>query len=254
MNFQIQIMVGLLRLSANDIRKRVGWQPCRRLFPSTSPLLQDRLLQHHPPLSPLPSKFIVIPLTDSESEELFSPLPVPRRIPANNRPDQTTISSHRDCLPGQLQVPARAVEEVMRSRREQQVDDSRLKDHRQNLIERLLDRRKECDRGRREGKTVPSLGKSLRSELLEVVCRFGYKGRCQHQGRCYDVPQIKRTVKLRSKKRNRRYRQKFCSVCKAEGDLIPCGSCYKAFHICCLDPELEKMPKGKQNCLGCQGK
>lgn len=38
--------------------------------------------------------------------------------------------------------------------------------------------------------------------------------------------------------------QDYCEVCGAGGEIILCDTCPKAFHLVCLDPELEEAPEG----------
>ena len=46
--------------------------------------------------------------------------------------------------------------------------------------------------------------------------------------------------------------QEFCEVCQQGGEIILCDTCPKAFHLCCLDPELEEAPEGKWSCPNCE--
>lgn len=46
--------------------------------------------------------------------------------------------------------------------------------------------------------------------------------------------------------------QEFCDVCQQGGEIILCDTCPKAFHLCCLDPELEEAPEGKWSCPHCE--
>lgn len=45
--------------------------------------------------------------------------------------------------------------------------------------------------------------------------------------------------------------QDFCEVCKQGGEIILCDTCPKAFHLVCLDPELEETPEGDWSCPEC---
>ncbi|XP_058826614.1 chromodomain-helicase-DNA-binding protein Mi-2 homolog [Topomyia yanbarensis] len=46
--------------------------------------------------------------------------------------------------------------------------------------------------------------------------------------------------------------QDFCEVCQQGGEIILCDTCPKAYHLVCLDPELEDTPEGKWSCPTCE--
>lgn len=46
--------------------------------------------------------------------------------------------------------------------------------------------------------------------------------------------------------------QDYCDVCQAGGEIILCDTCPKAFHLCCLEPELEEAPEGEWFCPQCE--
>ncbi|GCB83507.1 hypothetical protein scyTo_0024432, partial [Scyliorhinus torazame] len=46
--------------------------------------------------------------------------------------------------------------------------------------------------------------------------------------------------------------QDYCEVCQQGGEIILCDTCPRAFHLVCLDPELEKAPEGKWSCPLCE--
>ncbi|XP_042180329.1 chromodomain-helicase-DNA-binding protein 5 isoform X5 [Oncorhynchus tshawytscha] len=46
--------------------------------------------------------------------------------------------------------------------------------------------------------------------------------------------------------------QDYCEVCQQGGEIILCDTCPKAYHLVCLDPELEKAPEGKWSCPHCE--
>lgn len=46
--------------------------------------------------------------------------------------------------------------------------------------------------------------------------------------------------------------QDYCDVCQQGGEIILCDTCPKAFHLVCLDPELEEAPEGKWSCANCE--
>ncbi|XP_071191501.1 chromodomain-helicase-DNA-binding protein 5-like isoform X6 [Salvelinus alpinus] len=46
--------------------------------------------------------------------------------------------------------------------------------------------------------------------------------------------------------------QDYCEVCQQGGEIILCDTCPKAYHMVCLDPELEKAPEGKWSCPHCE--
>jgi len=45
--------------------------------------------------------------------------------------------------------------------------------------------------------------------------------------------------------------QEFCDVCQQGGEIILCDTCPKAYHLVCLEPELEEAPEGKWSCPHC---
>ncbi|XP_072175310.1 chromodomain-helicase-DNA-binding protein 4-like isoform X2 [Diadema setosum] len=47
--------------------------------------------------------------------------------------------------------------------------------------------------------------------------------------------------------------QDYCEVCQQGGEIILCDTCPKAYHLVCLDPELETAPEGKWSCPHCEG-
>ncbi|XP_070207054.1 chromodomain-helicase-DNA-binding protein 4-like isoform X3 [Littorina saxatilis] len=47
--------------------------------------------------------------------------------------------------------------------------------------------------------------------------------------------------------------QDYCEVCQQGGEIILCDTCPKAYHLVCLEPELEEAPEGKWSCPHCEG-
>ncbi|GAB6031265.1 choline dehydrogenase 5 [Chamberlinius hualienensis] len=47
--------------------------------------------------------------------------------------------------------------------------------------------------------------------------------------------------------------QDYCEVCQQGGEIILCDTCPRAYHLVCLDPELEDAPEGKWSCPHCEG-
>ena len=45
--------------------------------------------------------------------------------------------------------------------------------------------------------------------------------------------------------------QEFCEVCQQGGEIILCDTCPRAYHLVCLDPELDEAPEGKWSCPYC---
>uniref|UniRef100_A0A8D8WT53 Chromodomain-helicase-DNA-binding protein Mi-2 homolog n=1 Tax=Cacopsylla melanoneura TaxID=428564 RepID=A0A8D8WT53_9HEMI len=45
--------------------------------------------------------------------------------------------------------------------------------------------------------------------------------------------------------------QDYCEVCQQGGEIILCDTCPRAYHLCCLDPELDETPEGKWSCPRC---
>lgn len=46
--------------------------------------------------------------------------------------------------------------------------------------------------------------------------------------------------------------QDYCEVCQQGGEIILCDTCPRAYHLVCLDPELEEAPEGKWSCPRCE--
>ncbi|CAF0825687.1 unnamed protein product [Brachionus calyciflorus] len=46
--------------------------------------------------------------------------------------------------------------------------------------------------------------------------------------------------------------QDYCEACQQGGEIILCESCPKAYHLCCLEPELEEAPDGEWFCDKCE--
>uniref|UniRef100_A0A8C4ZKR2 DNA helicase n=1 Tax=Gadus morhua TaxID=8049 RepID=A0A8C4ZKR2_GADMO len=42
--------------------------------------------------------------------------------------------------------------------------------------------------------------------------------------------------------------QDYCEVCQQGGEIILCDTCPRAYHMVCLDPDMEKAPEGKWSC------
>ncbi|XP_063786894.1 chromodomain-helicase-DNA-binding protein 3 isoform X3 [Pseudophryne corroboree] len=46
--------------------------------------------------------------------------------------------------------------------------------------------------------------------------------------------------------------QDYCEVCQQGGEIILCDTCPRAYHLVCLEPELEHAPQGKWSCPHCE--
>lgn len=46
--------------------------------------------------------------------------------------------------------------------------------------------------------------------------------------------------------------QDYCEVCQQGGEIILCDTCPRAYHLVCLEPELERAPHGKWSCPHCE--
>ena len=44
----------------------------------------------------------------------------------------------------------------------------------------------------------------------------------------------------------------YCEVCQQGGEIILCDTCPRAYHLVCLDPELDEAPEGKWSCPHCE--
>ncbi|XP_070562035.1 chromodomain-helicase-DNA-binding protein 4-like isoform X2 [Ptychodera flava] len=47
--------------------------------------------------------------------------------------------------------------------------------------------------------------------------------------------------------------QDYCEVCQQGGEIILCDTCPRAYHLVCLDPELDEAPEGRWSCPHCEG-
>ncbi|KAK2710509.1 hypothetical protein QYM36_011889, partial [Artemia franciscana] len=45
--------------------------------------------------------------------------------------------------------------------------------------------------------------------------------------------------------------QEYCEVCQKVGDVIPCSTCSRAYHLACLDPKQKEVPEDKWSCPHC---
>uniref|UniRef100_A0A914XBA7 DNA helicase n=1 Tax=Plectus sambesii TaxID=2011161 RepID=A0A914XBA7_9BILA len=46
--------------------------------------------------------------------------------------------------------------------------------------------------------------------------------------------------------------QDYCEVCQQGGEIILCDTCPRAYHLVCLDPDMEEPPEGKWSCPHCE--
>ncbi|KAJ2952576.1 hypothetical protein O0L34_g6899 [Tuta absoluta] len=46
--------------------------------------------------------------------------------------------------------------------------------------------------------------------------------------------------------------QEYCEVCQQGGEIILCDTCPRAYHLVCLEPELEEIPEGRWTCPHCE--
>ncbi|XP_066145603.1 chromodomain-helicase-DNA-binding protein Mi-2 homolog isoform X2 [Euwallacea fornicatus] len=77
-----------------------------------------------------------------------------------------------------------------------------------------------------------------------------------------DAPKRKAKTKIGVKsKRKRKTKQKdeepyehqdYCEVCQQGGEIILCDTCPRAYHLVCLEPELDEAPEGKWSCPHCE--
>merc|ERR1739842_78951 len=88
----------------------------------------------------------------------------------------------------------------------------------------------------------------------------------EHMNKEEDEAEVKKKVKLKPGQKARRKKhmsskdedgyetdhQDFCDECKQGGDIILCDTCPKAYHLVCLEPELDEAPEGKWSCPHCE--
>ncbi|XP_010227116.1 PREDICTED: chromodomain-helicase-DNA-binding protein 3-like, partial [Tinamus guttatus] len=46
--------------------------------------------------------------------------------------------------------------------------------------------------------------------------------------------------------------QDYCEVCQQGGEIVLCDTCPRAYHLVCLEPELERAPHGRWSCPHCE--
>ncbi|EYC35781.1 hypothetical protein Y032_0985g3291 [Ancylostoma ceylanicum] len=46
--------------------------------------------------------------------------------------------------------------------------------------------------------------------------------------------------------------QDYCEVCRQGGEIILCDTCPRAYHVVCVDPEMEQAPEGEWSCPYCE--
>ncbi|KHJ49018.1 PHD-finger [Trichuris suis] len=46
--------------------------------------------------------------------------------------------------------------------------------------------------------------------------------------------------------------QDYCEVCQQGGEIILCDTCPRAYHMVCLDPDMEEAPEGRWSCPHCE--
>lgn len=63
---------------------------------------------------------------------------------------------------------------------------------------------------------------------------------------------LKKTSKFPDGEDGEHEHQDYCEVCQQGGEIILCDTCPKAYHLVCLDPELEETPEGKWSCPTCE--
>ncbi|KAM4703136.1 chromodomain-helicase-DNA-binding protein 5 [Rhinophrynus dorsalis] len=83
-----------------------------------------------------------------------------------------------------------------------------------------------------------SINSSVRSDISAALGKRGKRGRKKkraEEGDGYETDH-----------------QDYCEVCQQGGEIILCDTCPRAYHLVCLDPELEKAPEGKWSCPHCE--
>ncbi|CAG9761101.1 unnamed protein product [Ceutorhynchus assimilis] len=62
----------------------------------------------------------------------------------------------------------------------------------------------------------------------------------------------KRKRKTKQKDEEPYEHQDYCEVCQQGGEIILCDTCPRAYHLVCLEPELDEAPEGKWSCPHCE--
>lgn len=63
---------------------------------------------------------------------------------------------------------------------------------------------------------------------------------------------VKTTSRFPDGEEGEQEHQDYCEVCQQGGEIILCDTCPRAYHLVCLDPELEEAPEGKWSCPHCE--
>ncbi|KAI4812067.1 hypothetical protein KUCAC02_014923 [Chaenocephalus aceratus] len=61
-----------------------------------------------------------------------------------------------------------------------------------------------------------------------------------------------KSAKKKKKGWQKKYNEDYCEVCQQGGEIILCDTCPRAYHMVCLDPDMEKAPEGKWSCPHCE--
>uniref|UniRef100_A0A8C3JTS5 Chromodomain helicase DNA binding protein 5 n=1 Tax=Calidris pygmaea TaxID=425635 RepID=A0A8C3JTS5_9CHAR len=95
---------------------------------------------------------------------------------------------------------------------------------------------------------IPSKRKKGSSVSVRCLFLHGALGAGGTAGKCRD----KLSPRMEEGDGYETDHQDYCEVCQQGGEIILCDTCPRAYHLVCLDPELEKAPEGKWSCPHCE--
>ncbi|XP_076062589.1 chromodomain-helicase-DNA-binding protein Mi-2 homolog isoform X3 [Oratosquilla oratoria] len=101
------------------------------------------------------------------------------------------------------------------------------------------------------------------AEFEQMLAEAEDMNKAEDEIEAQSAPKKKAKTKLGSKARKKKRRQRdedgyetdhqdYCEVCQQGGEIILCDTCPKAYHLVCLEPELEEAPEGKWSCPTCE--
>uniref|UniRef100_A0A3Q2Z402 Chromodomain helicase DNA binding protein 4 n=1 Tax=Hippocampus comes TaxID=109280 RepID=A0A3Q2Z402_HIPCM len=87
---------------------------------------------------------------------------------------------------------------------------------------------------------------------LATFCLAIFRRRCQCSNRPSRVHSLPLPVETEDGDGYETDHQDYCEVCQQGGEIILCDTCPRAYHMVCLDPDMEKAPEGKWSCPHCE--
>ncbi|KAF7256300.1 hypothetical protein EG68_06473 [Paragonimus skrjabini miyazakii] len=109
----------------------------------------------------------------------------------------------------------------------------------------------ERDKRKKPSRRVTSTISSITS--LDGSVSGSGKGVHSHQKTTARFPLVARKMnKVGDEEGYETDHQDYCEVCQQGGEIMLCDTCPRAYHLVCLDPELEEAPEGNWSCPHCE--